>query len=109
MYDRQESRFNSNIRSVRVSRQEHLQQLALEELRKRFTASQRRRMLETEKMQNLELARIRLSKIDGSSEIKNSLENQRNAMIHKILVEKLKKEGNSEDLNTTPGIKLKYP
>jgi len=102
MYDLQDSRFNNNINRVRSSRQQHLENLALNELRRRFTANQRRRLLDTKKTQDLELTKIKLSKIDGSMEIKSSLVNQRNALIHKILVEKLQTNGNTDDF-TSPG------
>lgn len=107
-HDRKEERFLRNIERTLSSREQRLAGLAEAETRKIFSANQRRRLIETEKTQNLELTKIRFGKVDGSADIKTSIASQRGAMLHKILVGKLGEPGENNDgeLFSTPGIKI---
>ena len=102
-HDKKNERFNQNFALFKKSQSDHLQELADLELRRNFASNQRRRLLIAEKAQQIDLAKIRLSKIDSASEIKHSLESQRNVMIHKITTEKLQ-QGGKLSIDTTPGI-----
>ena len=74
--DFKEERFLRNMEAFKRDRQKHIENLALEQKRKNFQANNRRRLLETEKTQKLEITRVQFSKIDGASEIKESIDSQ---------------------------------
>ena len=107
-FDKKDEKFRTAIQNITKSRTEHLNKLSEDQQRKIFQANQRRRMKDSKKNQSLELARIKFQSIEGTSELKASIANQRGYMLHQIVVGKLGQPGQntSIELNKTPGEKI---
>ena len=103
-HDFKDARFHRNFDRFKSGRQAHLDKLSESQQRKIFAANQRRRAKENEKAQQLELTKIKFSKVDGASEISRSVGSQRKYMMHTTLVNKLGQPGQADDLlDITPG------
>ena len=103
-HDAKDARFHRNFDSFKAYRKAHLDKLSESQRKKIFAANQRRRAKDDEKSQQLELTRIKLTKVDGASEISRSIGSQRKYMMHTTLVNKLGQPGQETDnLDVTPG------